>query len=305
MRLLLLAVLASLTLPLTSASASVTSAGQVTHDDQWSRYTLPMTCDEAPACTVELTISYQFVGGYPKFEPLGPRTVADTKTVTVPEGTSDVVVETGKVIEGLARKGGAFRVHLEGGDYRGQSFGNYPKVGSCGKGSPVLLRWKGPGKLTFRAEKDESFDRVSGPVTRDTFMVGTRYEVTGGSVSYAYKGVSYTFARGAKFGMTCTGNTSVARAASILSPYLHAGAVTVTASKRKMRQPAAWIMTSEGNLGTRAKETTRFTVSRKRSVSTLSMKKGRAGTITPWNTAQRSPCRAGQKLSVDRRGRIR
>lgn len=302
MRPLLLAVLALSLLP-ASASAALTSAGDITHDDQWSRFTLPVTCDE-PSCTLPVTISIQRLGKYPEFKPLGAPTVLDTKTVVAGTGQSNVVVETDKVIPAIAEDAGAFWVIFDGADYNERSFGNY-SFGDCGGDSPLLLSYSGKGRLYYRADKADNFGRVSGPVTRSTFMAqGSRYEVRDGSVTYRFRGVTYTFAKGARFLMTCTGNTSTAGGAGVLSPMLEAGKVSVKAVKRKMKQPAAWIMTSEGNLGTRARETTSFSVSRRRSVSTLSMQKGKAGTITPWNSATRSPCRAGEKLSVNRKGVI-
>jgi hypothetical protein len=304
MRLLLPVLLVLIALP-ASASAEVLGSGAMTHDDQWSRYSLPMTCGEPAGCTVALTFSYEFLGKYPDFKPLGPATVADTKTITVPAGVSTPVVETGDVLKGIAKKGGAFRVIVEGGGYSERSFGSYDKVGECDGKAPFILAFSGPGKLRYRAKKGDTFDRVSGPVTRQTFVTqGSDYEVRDGTVSYSYRGVTYTFAEGATFGMTCTGNTDVAGGAGVLSPFLRKGKVTVKADKIEMKQPAAWIVTDEGNLGTRARETTSFVVSRRGTVSTLAVKKGTAGTITPWNSPTRSPCTAGHKLRVNRKGVI-
>jgi hypothetical protein len=305
MRPLLLALLASLLLP-ASAPAALDGGGKITHDDQWSRFTLPVTCDEPAGCTTTVAISYQFLGRYPDFKPLGAPVQADSKAVTVPAGSSELALETGEVIKGLARQGGAFHVIFEAGGARlGQTFGNYDKVGGCDGRSPLVMPFGGKGSLYYRAPKDDTFDRVSGPVTRSTFMTqSSDYEVRGGTVTYSYKGVTYTFAKGARFSMTCTGNTDVAGGAGVLSPFLKAGKVSVRADRSEMKQPAAWIVTSEGNLGTRAKETTLFTVTRRSSRSTLSVKKGANGTITPWNSRTRSPCRAGQRLTVDRKGVI-
>ena len=309
MRPLLLALLAVLALP-SVASAALTSAGKVRPDDQFSRFTLPVQCEIAPddtaGCTATFTISIQYLGPYPDHEPRGPYEQVDTKTVSAPGvGRHDVVVETDEVIKRYATRGGPFFVLIEGPDYYGRAFADYGKVGFCDKEKSLLMPYSGPGRLVFQPAKAEGWDRIAGPVTRKTFMISnSQYAVEGGAISYSHRGVTYTLAKGAKFGVTCTGNTSTAGGRGVLSPYLYAGRVSVKSDAKDMTQPAAWVVTPEGNLGTRAKETTSFSVSRKRSVSTLAMQKGKAGTITPWNSRTRSPCRAGEKLSVNRKGVI-
>ena len=318
MRAVLLAVFLLVALP-GAASASVLPTGGMTHDDQWSRFTVPMNCDEAQPgrtdCLVEITTSYQFNSGYPKFNRLGDPVVADTRQITIPVGSPQkVVIETSNVLKGIAKKGGSFYTYIAvelvgmpGYGFEERSYGSYSEVGDCGSRSPLILPWSGRGKLFFKAGKDDTFDRVSGPVTRNTFMAGgTNYQVKSGPVTYEFKGVRYTFKPGSEFIITCSGVGSVGRGASVLTPSLTSGSVSVKTSAPEMKQPAAYVLTSEGNLGTRAKETTRFTVTRNeaRRVSTLAVAKGKQASITPWNTTTRSPCTAGQKLKVNRRGVI-
>lgn len=293
--------------------------GRITLDDQYTRYSVPLTCNEAQAgrsdCLVHLTTSYQRTGSYPKFTRTGSPVIADERDVTIPVGGEHrVVVTTTKVLDALVRYGGNMYVDVSAtlpGSQVGTTGTVQAIMGShdvCAKRDRLTIPWKGKGRVRFVAPKGgDAFGRVSGTVTRKTLMTqGSEYRVEKASITITARGVTTTLSKGTRFIITCVGVNAVAGGKMVMSPYLYTGKASVRTTKSKMRQPAAYIVTSEGVLGTRKRETSRFTVTRSGSkrISRLRVTKGRSGGITPFNTPHRSPCTQGRALKVDRRGRI-
>ena len=242
----------------------------------------------------------------PKFTPIGAPVVVGVARAAVPAGSwRELEVVTEKVIDVIAAQGGGtVQVLLEtrvadSQDERTTAVGANFAPG-CRKTDPYRLPWSGSGRIVSRLRGGPPK-----PVVTSTVIPGTEYEVLGGPITLSYNGVRARIAAGSKFTVSCMGQTEVARGRLLLTPYLERGRIDVQTTA-SMAQPAAYVGTGEGNLGTRRTETSRFTVSRDAATqrSVLRVQTGSSGAITPFNTRERSPCTAGTRLTVDHRGRI-
>jgi hypothetical protein len=286
--------------------------GKPAVDEQYTHFTVPFRCARpafgTPSCDVTVTARFQRLGRYPQFRPAGGEQEAGSARVAVPAGAQqDVELETRRIIASIARtQGGNVRVTLEV-RVADASFAPKLQLGGgfptgCGNaGDPYLVPWSGAGRPLVLHDHGPSQ-----PVRTEHVIPGQTYGVRGGPIVLAYNGIRVTVAEGSRFTLTCVGQTEVARGRLLLTPLLHSGRMDVRTSA-SMDQPAAYVFTREGNLGTRRREASEFTVQRDggKRISTLAVEQGRSGAITPNTTKERSPCTAGERLSVDRRGRIR
>jgi len=165
------------------------------------------------------------------------------------------------------------------------------------------------------AKLDTEFERNTGKGLTKTWIaltspdleIYTRYRVRSGSVAFTIHGVRYQLPKGSEFNITCSGLGAVKRGRLFATLYLARGSVRTTGKPRGSRQPAVSILTNEGSLGTRTAESVDLTVKRNVNAQKSSMlvRRGRTGQITPWKSQKSSPCTNGRRLTVDRRGRIR
>jgi hypothetical protein len=294
--------------------------GQVLADAQAINFSVPVTCVTATkgsgACVLTLRVSRQRTPP-DEWAPSGPVTVVDQQQFAIPAGQTQTVasvVPAGKLRDVLSRVDGAAVVTFEFSDPSGQvvdadgvfvrppSRASMPGLHCAGRMFLNVL--SGTFDERTRHGDDERWD----PLRVPQIARGVRYRVTSPSARVRCAGITVTARKGTEFAIGCGGLSDYNHRRLFQLVLLDSGTVRLQGRPRGAASFAAAAETLEGNLGMRRPERADLTVThnKHRLVSTMHVRKGSSGQITPtFHGAKSSPCTNGSKLSVNLHGHIR
>lgn len=168
---------------------------------------------------------------------------------------------------------------------------------------PALVGYSGAPLLYRRPGSHATATELRSPVL-DLF---TQADVVAdrGPMSFTLFGLTYSVDQGTRFRISCVAVNAVRHGAWMPTISLQSGSIHIT-GRPTGPQLAATVSTPEGNLGSRRVERVDLVVARDpaQRVSTLRVKRGASGQITPVHTSKGSPCTSGSSLRVNRVGRI-
>jgi hypothetical protein len=302
------------------APATEVEVGEVLADAQAINFSAPVKCvasgDGSGACALTLRLSWQRTPPS-RWAPSGPVTVVAQQQLSIPVGqrqTVAAIAPAAKLRDVLSPRGGAAIVSVELSD----PSGSVVDAGSVFVRPPSQatmngLRCGGPMFLdvlagTFDEQTGSREQRRWDPLRAPQIARGVRYRVTSRSARVRYAGITVTARKGSELAIGCGGLSDYNHRRLFQLVLLTSGTVRLQGIPRGPASFAAAVETLEGNLGLRRRERADLTVTHDahRLVSTMQVRKGRSGQVTPtFHGAKSSPCTSGSRLSVNLYGHIR